>query len=469
MSTVSNTVKRLIALGFDGQPIFAPRHAHSLLLSAAGSWKTTAGAMPWLQSLLPDTSRAIIITDSKEGEIAAQAAAMCAKMGRKVAIIDEFGVLGTNNPFRVTLNPYGGVTNAYKTNNGELLFATDNACHAIIEEPSDDARNQYWRDEPRTLIEFGLNTLLTRNPRLATPGGVWGILSDPEVMLQAASIEAEEGDESMKALARHVIGMEKNEQHYAQHRAAAAKAMRIYAAGSALHHSGVDATLTHEALINECYVVFLVGPVKYMERLGVDYALQLQSFMEVVLSGKASAPVSFILDEFTNAPLTALVSQLTTMRGYGGTCHMIAQSRSEIERKYGKRETNTIEENAVIKQWFGFSSFEEAERVSRAMGETLSVTASIGISSDKHDFSGNFNTGKERLFTPDMLMSLPVDEQILHVKDVGFIHAKKITQNQIAPGCFELADNPLEGGRLPPDPKVDLSNLASKKRRWRAS
>ena len=465
MSNLNATpVKRLLGVGFDGKPIYAPRHAHSLLLSAAGGGKTTCGAMPWLMSLLGDTTRAIVVTDSKEGEIAGQAAAMCAAMGRKVAIIDEFGVLDTRNPHRLALNPYGGVIDSFTKENGELIFATENACHAIIEEPSNDARNQYWRDEPRTLIEFGLNTLLVRNPRLATPGGVWGIVSNPDLLMQAANIEAEEGDESLKALARHVIGMQKNEQHFPQHRAAASKAMRIYAANSALHHTGVDATLSHDDLIRERYVIFLVGPVRYMDRLGADYALQLQSFMEVVLSGKAG-PVSFILDEFTNAPLKALVSQLTTMRGYGGTCHMIAQSRSEIERKYGKRETATIEENAVIKQWFGFSSFDEAERVSRAMGETINVSTSIGLTSDKMDFSGNYSTGKERLYTADMLMCLPYDEQILHVKDVGFIHAKKIQQNQIAPFCYELADNPLEGGQLPPDPKIDLSQANAKKQR----
>ena len=136
---------------------------------------------------------------------------------------------------------------------------------------------------------------------------------------------------------------------------------------------------------------------------------------------------------------------------------MIAQSRSEIERKYGQKETNTIEENAIIKQWFGFSSFEEAERVSRAMGETLNVASSLGIQSDKTDFSGNFSTGKERLYTPDMLMRLPPDEQIIHVKDVGFIHAKKIRQNEIAPSCYDLADNPLEGKAFLPQPKVTLA------------
>lgn len=455
---MTHSHKRLLGVTFDGKPIFAPKHAHSLLLSAAGGGKTTCGATIWLQSLLPDLNRSIIIADSKEGEIAAQTTQMCLKAGRKVAHIDEFCVLGKDNPYRVSLNPLGGVFRAFQHNQGELLFTTENACHALIEEPNDDAKNQYWRDEPRTLIEFAMNTLLVRNPRLVTPGGVWALLSDPEMLLKLAELEAEEGDEAMKALANHVLGMTKNEEHFSQHRAAATKALRIYAANSALHHAGVGELMSHEDLVKDNYIVFLIGPVKYMERLGADYALQLQSFMEVVLSGNHD-PVSFILDEFTNAPLKALVSQLTTMRGYGGTCHMIAQSRSEIERKYGQKETLTIEENSVVKQWFGFSSFDEAERVSRAMGETLSVSSSLGISSDKVDYSSNYSTGKERLYTPDMLMRLPPDEQILHVKDVGFIHCKKIAQNQIAPYCFDLTDNPLEGARLPPDPKVTLDTV----------
>jgi len=456
---MAQIIRRIIGIGFDDKPIYAPKHAHSLLLAAAGGGKTTCGALPWLQSMVADPARAIVIADSKEGEIAAQCAAMCAKHGRKVAIIDEFGVLdpvfGPDNPYKVSVNRFGAVIASYVKEKGELIFSTENATQALIEEPPRDQRNAYWRDEPRTLIEFAKCALLKRNTRLATPGGVWSILSDPDLLLQIANIEADEGEEYLRALALHVQGMAKNEEHFPQHRAAALKALRIYAAGSALHRAGTESTHTHEQLIRDKYVVFLVGPVRHMERLGADYALQLQSFMEVVLGGNAG-PVSFILDEFTNAPLRALISQLTTMRGYGGTCHMIAQSRSEIQRKYGDKETATIEENAVIKQWFGFSSFEEAERVSRAMGETRNVLDGLGLQGDRFSLSRNYSTGKERLFTPDKLMRMPPDEQIIHVKDVGFIHCRKIRQNEIAPYCFDLAPNPLEGGILPPDPRITL-------------
>ena len=453
--------RRILGLTFDGRPIFEPRPSHSLLLAAAGGGKTTYGAIPWLQSMLADTSRAIVVMDSKDGEIAAQCADMCADYGRAVAILDDFWILGADNPYRVSLNPFGGMRSAHERQNGELVFAADGANHALIEEPPNDARNQYWRDEPRALIEFAQSTLLNRNPRLATPGGVWSMLVNPVQMQGLAKIDIEEGSIALAALARHVLEMERQAEHFPQHRGAAAKALRIFSAGSPLHMAGYDAQETHEGLLAKKYVIFLVGPQRYMERLGPYYALHLQSFMDAILGGNVGA-TDLVLDEFTNAPLKELVSRLTTIRGYGGRCHMIAQSPSEMQRRYGDKETKTIEENAVVKQWFGFSSFEEAERVSRAMGEAQNVSHSLNVNSDRTELSGSFQTGKELVFTSSELMCLPGDQQIIHVKDVGFIHARKIRQNQIGPYAFALADNPLEGARLPPAPLIDLPTKLEK-------
>ena len=48
-------------------------------------------------------------------------------------------------------------------------------------------------------------------------------------------------------------------------------------------------------------------------------------------------------------------------------------------------------------------------------------------------------------------------EQLIHVKNVGWILCHKVGQHQVAPFCHgELADNPLEGPQLPADPKVTI-------------
>jgi type IV secretion system protein VirD4 len=455
---MSSTVKRLLGTTIiGGNPVFAPKDSHSLLLSAAGGGKTSYGALPWLESLLPDVNRAIVINDCKDGEIAAQAADMCARYGRNVAIIDEFGVLGEDNPYRITLSPFGSVRAAHEREDGELAFAIDTANHSLIPEPPNDGKNQYFRDEPRTLDEFCIRELLNVDPQMALPGGVWSMLADPNILLSAAHQAVEDGDEARCALGAHILDMaENNKEHWGQHRAAALKALRIYGAGTPLHRAGRDAVLTHEDLIRERYVTFIVGPQRHMARLGPHYALHLQSFVDVVLSG-LGVTVDFILDEATNAPLKSLISAMTVIRGYGGNLHFIAQSRSEFQRAYSEKETATIEENAVIKQYFGFSSFEEAERVSRAIGETLTRSESINLNSNSLDFSASFGTSRDRRITAEQLMRMKPHEQLIHVKDVGWIICNKVGQHQIAPFCHgELDDNPLEGPQRTADPKVTI-------------
>ena len=458
--------RRLIGLTIkDRRPIFAPK-GHSLLLSANGGGKTTAGGMVWLFSLLSsDSDKAVAVFDSKDGEFASQTADMIAATGRKVAILDGMGVFPPDNPHLVSLNPLGAVTSSYERDKRDLVFASENANFALIKEPERDEKNAYWRDEPRTLIEFATYVLMKRNPRLAIPGGVWALLGNPRMLRKLAMIEAEEGtDENggmLKVLALNVLEMFGHE-HFAQHRSAALKSLRIFAIGTRLHQAGSDATLTHADLIRQGYVIFIVGPQAYMNRLGAYYALHILAFNQALYLGAGG--LVEILDEFTNAPLKPLVESMTMLRAFGGTeLHMIAQSRSEIERRLGKLECETIEENAIVKQWFGFSSFSESERISKAIGEEQVINP--GLSSDDTELRLQFSyqTGKERNFTASMLMAMPANEQLIHVKSVGFIHALKISQQNVAPYCNLIGENPIEGGKLPADPIITLTDPKRKK------
>lgn len=446
--------RRLIGMTKEhGQPIWAPK-GHSLLLSANGGGKTTSGAMPWLFSLAAsDPTKAIAVFDSKDGELQSQTAEMFVAMGRKVAILDGMEVVPLTNPYLVPLNPMGGVTASFQKDPRDLIFASENVNHALIPEPDRDERNAYWRQEPRTLIEFATYVLLKRNPLLAIPGGVWSLIGNPAMLRKFASIEADEGDVQLKVLALNVLEMFGHE-HFAQHRSSALKSLRVFSAGARLHQAGAGAKLTHADLISQGYIIFIVGPQAYMNRLGPYYALHILAFNQALYQG--AGKLIQILDEFTNAPLKPLVEAMTTLRAYGAELHFIAQSRSEIERRLGKLECETIEENAILKQWFGFSSFSESEKISRAIGEERVINSSLGADNKELRLQFNYQTSKEAFLTPSRLMAMPRDEQLIHVKGVGFIIAKKISQQNIAPFCHHIAPNPLEGGTLPADPKITL-------------
>jgi type IV secretion system protein VirD4 len=446
---------RLIGLTLEGdQPILAPK-GHSLLLSANGGGKTTCGGMVWLYSFAAsEPHKAVLVLDSKNGEMAIQAADMLAKLGRKVAIIDDMSVLPPDCPHRVSLNPLGPALAAMQRDPKTLLYAIDTINHALIAEPSEsDDRNLYFRAWPRKLNSFALRTLMKRGAALAVPGGLWALLSDPLRLRKFAAIEAEEGDPALKALAANILEMAGHE-HWPQHLEAAQRSVELFSAGASLHNAGTGATTTHADLIQEGAITFLVGDQAHISRLGPHYALHVLSFCDALYHGAGFLRV--IADEFTNAPLKSLVESLTTLRAFGCEIHMIAQSRSEIERKFGRLEVQTIEENAIAKQWFGFSSFDEAERVSKAIGEEQAVASSLGADTESLRLQTNLQFIRQRWFSAAELMAMPSHMQLIHVKGLGFALARKIGQQNVAPFCELTAPNELEGGRLPPDPKITL-------------
>ncbi len=265
---------------------------------------------------------------------------MCLKAGRKVALIDEFGLFDLNHPAKIDINPFGGILDAHQkmdhdgvfSDRGELVFATDAANHALIEEPSNDERNAYFRYEPRAMLEYAELSLLANTRGGCTPGGVWQLLSDPEQLDMAIKIDLEEGHPNLKSLAAHMQAMAQNPEHYGQHLGAVKKALKVFSAGSPLHFAGSNPDISHKQLLEEGYITFIVGPQEHMDRLGSYFALHLQSFMQALLCGprrpanpgafdasndqlhsidpNQKIKVDFLLDEFTNALLKEIVSSI---------------------------------------------------------------------------------------------------------------------------------------------------------------
>ena len=64
--------------------------------------------------------------------------------------------------------------------------------------------------------------------------------------------------------------------------------------------------------------------------------------------------------------------------------------------------------------------------------------------------------GRQRWMSPAELMALPPDKVLWWAKGVGFGVDDRIRQNEMAPFCYQLAPNPIEGGVLPPNPKITL-------------
>lgn len=149
-------------------------------------------------------------------------------------------------------------------------------------------------------------------------------------------------------------------------------------------------------------------------------------------------------------------SAITTARSYGGEFHLISQSRSEVLRVYGEHLTQTIEDNCVTKRWLAFGSYREAEEVSKAIGEEFALSTAMSGETGGLSTNTNLSLVKQRQISASELMALRPDQQLIHIRGVGYFICRRVRQNEISPYCDLMAPNPMEGGKLTSDPKISL-------------
>ncbi len=183
--------------------------------------------------------------------------------------------------------------------------------------------------------------------------------------------------------------------------------------------------------------VFLVLPPNRMDaysrwlRLLVSQALQ-----DIARDAEASvgaqgpsqrlkAPALFLLDEFAAlGRLEAVERAMGLMAGYGLQLWPILQDMSQLKDLYGDR-ANTFIANAGVQQVFGVNDFETAKWLSQMIGqETTGFQTDSYKPGDNPSFSNNL-TGRD-LLTPDEIMQMPPDIQLLRVQGQPSALAQKL-------------------------------------------
>lgn len=136
-------------------------------------------------------------------------------------------------------------------------------------------------------------------------------------------------------------------------------------------------------------------------------------------------PTLLLLDEFAAlGRLEAVERAMGLMAGYGLQLWPILQDLSQLHDLYGAR-ANTFVANAGVLQVFGVNDVETARWLSQALGK-----ATIGYETATHrpgdmPSSSDHVTGRE-LLTPDEIMRLPANLQLLRVQGMPPVLAQKL-------------------------------------------
>ena len=142
-------------------------------------------------------------------------------------------------------------------------------------------------------------------------------------------------------------------------------------------------------------------------------------------SDRLNAPALFLLDEFAAlGRLEAVERAMGLMAGYGLQLWPILQDMSQLKDLYGER-AGTFIANAGVQQVFGVNDFETAKWLSQMIGqETAGFQTDSFKPGDGPSFSNNL-TGRD-LLTPDEIMQLPPDRQLLRVQGQATAVAQKL-------------------------------------------
>ncbi|MEQ6250953.1 type IV secretory system conjugative DNA transfer family protein [Sulfitobacter sp. HNIBRBA3233] len=398
--------------------------AHLITLAPTRAGKGVGTVIPNLLA----AERSVLVIDPK-GENARIAGEARRRFGT-VHVLDPFGVSNTgivNGHPSAAYNPLDRLTRDSLDLGEDAASLTE----ALVMDPPGQVTEAHWNEEAKAILGGLIMFCVCHEDRerrsLAT---VREYLTLPPEKLRALLELMQDSDEAGGLIARaanrflgkadreaaSVLSNAQRHTHFLDSPRIAKCLSRSDFAFSDLRHRITS--------------VFLVLPPNRMDaysrwlRLLISQALQdiaRDAEALTATTGAQSAsqrlrtPTLFLLDEFAAlGRLEAVERAMGLMAGYGLQLWPILQDMSQLKNLYGDR-AGTFIANTGVQQVFGVNDFETAKWLSQMIGqETAGFQTDSFKPGDGPSFSNNL-TGRD-LLTPDEIMQLPPDRQLLRVQ-----------------------------------------------------
>lgn len=183
-----------------------------------------------------------------------------------------------------------------------------------------------------------------------------------------------------------------------------------------------------------------------------------------------------LLDEFPAfGKLDNFEKQLAFVAGYGIKPLLIVQSLNQLFKTYG--DNNSIIDNCHVRTVFTPNTDETAERVSRMLGQRTELVQSQSYSGHRLNpwlTNASYSTQEigRALMTPDEVMVLPYDEEIVFVTGFSPIKANKLVYYEDDNFTSRLKPVPAKSDvcRIPPPPpKLEPPGVREEPDEWEES
>ncbi|WFS69614.1 type IV secretory system conjugative DNA transfer family protein (plasmid) [Agrobacterium leguminum] len=397
--------------------------AHLITLAPTRTGKGVGAIIPNLLT----ADRSVICIDPK-GENARVTGRRREAIG-KAFYLDPFGVSGKPGS---AYNPLDALDPAAV----DLAEDAATIADALVFDPPGQVSDNHWNEESKALItgmilyavcheEPENRTLATvRDYLTLAPDQFKGLLTLMQQSREARGLIARAANRQIGKSEREGAGVLSNAQRHTH-----------FLDSPRIHDVTARSDFRFADLKTDKATVFLILPPDRLDTYARWLRLLLaQALTDMARSpAKPEKPVLFMLDEFAAlGRLDPVERAMGLMAGYGLQLWPILQDIHQLRALYGEK-AGTFFSNAGVIQTFGVNDYETAEWISKTLGQ-----ATIEFSTHQHgkSTSGPLATTRTQgvsqqltgraLLTPDEVMHNPENEQILMVKDMPPVAARKL-------------------------------------------
>jgi len=454
---------RLLGLDLDGNLLFEPtalKPAFQLFQGAQGTWKTSSQSLA--SSILTPltTGKSLFLADLKS-EMTPMVRDAFETLGIPLVVI-EVGAKKRGDPNAIETPPFEAAIDAYLSGDPVLYSRTNifirGYSQIVVKESPGGKDNQWFINGGKDCFHAIFAGLLVMSPERASPTRIRKIASDSEVavahfmrFIGTATASDDTVAEDGKDIARALLGIHKETPKYlGQFLKHVSDGLACYDSTGPLENFGEYSVTRISDLRRKHMAIAVMTSLADLNDISVHNSLMSYNFFMACKVHPTGRKIHGLLEEFITLSLPDFHREQLVVRALGVSCEMYVQSDIGLEERMGKLPAATVYDQSDTIQ-YTMMSMDTAKRASELIGKHYIKEADASVDGDDFEtVRENIREREELIFTPQELRAMPADEQIILVRSMRPIHARKIQFWNIE-GLRELiAENPLEG----PTPKT---------------
>lgn len=428
-----------------GRPLFYRGKAHLLTIAPARQGKGVNVVIPNLLHF----QGSVLVTDPK-GELAGVTAAHRADLfGQEVFILNPWGL---HDLPRHRYNPLQHLIDL-AADPERLRRVGDEAkgiALQLIPEPEGE-KNKYFRDGARRILRALMLHLATAGqPERCTLPEMWRLLNNrrrlDEIIAEMAGsaalggMVADLGEDLSHKIAD-------NPEQFEDFLTSAQEAVDIFDPHGELGQAVSASDFSLNDLKRKAMSVYVVIDQERIASHGTWLGLISRKAIDAVSRTDGPQEVLFLLDEFQNmGRLAGLSEALTALPGKGVRIWAFIQELADVTRLYGRETAQTLLSQAEVQQFFAVQSAQLRDQLSRQLGTRTVKTRNYSLGREMSaDISESVGETGRPLMSPEDIRLMGRDEQLLLIREVPPILARRIPFWCVSPWNIFADPNPVEG------------------------